>query len=103
VAAGCSPLNAPEISGSPSNASTALNKKFCDFQPSVLNAKVIPTPVSPLSVALSTVASIPDVLEASSRTSPAVVMSLLTTYASAELSTTLVTTWPLTASTVPLP
>ena len=36
--AGCWPLKADEISGSPSRASTALNRMFCAFQPMELKA-----------------------------------------------------------------
>ena len=59
--AGRSPLNASEISGSPSSASTALKRKFCAFQPIELNASVKPKPSAPVEVALRICASMPAV------------------------------------------
>ena len=70
--AGVSPLNAFEISGSPISASMALNRMFCGCQPSELKARLMPTAVSPVWVELNKVASISEVLRASSTTLPAV-------------------------------
>ena len=52
ASAGFSFPNALEIDVSPSKESIALNRKFCDSQPSVLNAMTIDTPVSPVDSAL---------------------------------------------------
>ena len=49
---------------------------FCACQPMVLNAMVTPTPVSPLVVELSVLASIWETLVASTRKSAVVVTSL---------------------------
>jgi hypothetical protein len=100
----CAPLKALDSSGSPSKASIALNSTFCGFQPSVLKASVTPTPVSPEAEAVSTVASMVDVLAACTVRSPVVVVTSAPAIdASAEASTRLVTTWPPPAITVPLP
>ena len=101
ASAGCSPLNAPAISGSPSSASTALKMKFCDFQPSVLKARTTLMPVSPVFVAARTVASIAAALVALTETAPS--STLWSAVAVAFDSTTLVARMPLTASTVPVP
>ena len=71
---GCSPWKASAISGSPRSASTVLKRMFCDFQPSVLNASVMPNALSPLVVAERIVASMPEVLSAVTETSPSVVV-----------------------------
>ena len=101
ASAGCSPLKAPAISGSPSSASTALKMKFCDFQPTVLKASTTLTPVSPVEVAAWTVASMAALLFALTAMAPASV--LWSAVAVAFDSTTLVARMPLTASTVPVP
>ena len=101
ASAGCSPLKAPAISGSPSSASTALKTKFCDFQPSVLKASTTLMPVSPVFVAARTVASIAAALVALTETAPS--STLWSAVAAAFDSTTLVARMPLTASTVPVP
>ena len=59
--------------------SMALNRTFCGSQPMVLKASVMPTPLSPLLVALRFNASISDVLLALTRRSPPVRTSLLST------------------------
>jgi len=81
-----------------------LNNKFCVAQPTVLKASTTPTPVSPVVVEDSSVASICDVFRASSVRPPTVVVkSLSVAVAFALLSTVLVTAAPLPATTVPVP
>ena len=83
--------------------SSALNRKFCDSQPTLLKASVMPTPVSPVEVAASMLASMVEVFSALTSTLRPALTVLPARRASARLSTTLVTIWPLTASTVPSP
>ena len=95
---------ASAISGLPSKASTALNSTFCDCQPIELNASAKLKPSSAVDSALFRVASSSALLRASTSRSPRVVVTLLSLIqAWAELRTTLVTIWPLTASTLPEP
>ena len=89
----------------PTMASTVLNRKFCASQPTVLNARVIPTPTPFDSIVDFINASIFDSLFASMITSPVpvVVSELLVAYASAADFTRFVATTPPTAMDVPLP
>ena len=93
--AGCSPLNAPEMSGSPSSVSMMLKKMFCDFQPIELNASSALL-ASQASMAVDAKASIWPVWAAETSRFPAwlVVIGLALTRASALLSTRLVTMTP---------
>ncbi len=89
----------------PINASTALNRMFCDSQPMVLKAMMKAMPVSPVSVTALVVAVRSALLLAPTSTSPVTLVCnvLLLTQALAEPCSTLVATVPLKASEVPSP
>ena len=98
------PPNAFEISGSPSSASTAANRRFVRPQPTVLNASRIPIDCEPDAIATRFVASISESFEAETVTSPTVVsIALSSTSARAELRTRLVAMTPPAASDWPWP
>ena len=89
----------------PNNASNVLNNRFCDSYPSVLNASITPTAVSPELTALRLTAEIDaEFVDVTLKSPPAVVVTRLSAIsASAPPSTELVTTAPLTARLVPVP
>ena len=88
--AACWAPKALAISGSPSSVSTALNRKFCDFQPIELKASVTPIELPSLSEVASVVASICATFSALTRTSPVTSTVLWSISASVPASTTLV-------------
>ncbi len=96
--AGCEPPNADEISGSPSNASSAANKRLVRPQPTVLNASSIATDCEPDAMAAAVRAVMLESLTAVTVTSPVAVSGLVSTVARAELSTRLVAITPPAAS-----
>ncbi len=73
--AGCSPLKAVEMSGSPSRASTALNRMFEGRQPMVLKASTTLSVVQPSRLEVA-VASMAVSSSARTSTSPVVVTRL---------------------------
>ena len=82
----------------------ALNSRFCDSQPTLLKASVMAPAVSPLSAAVSTVASMSELLRPATAILPSVAVSeLFLTVASTALCTRLVTAWPPPPTTVPVP
>ncbi len=94
------PLKAEEISGSPRRASMVLKRMFWLFQPIELKASTKAPAVSPVVVVAMTVASRPELITASTSTSPApTVEPVMAAVASA--STRFVAAMTLTASTVP--